>query len=139
MNDPVSHCTIRFSRSTDADDIADELNYVHRQGQYYDRAAHFLGLVEKTKSSYRLTAEGKRIFNLPYKQRQLAIAKQFLQYRVFANCLRTLLEHSVMPDTDTVAKWIVEDKWPMNSTTARRRAFTVVGWIRWLVNLKCNG
>lgn len=135
----IDLCECLRNASADADDIADELNYVHRQGQYYGRAAHFLGLVEKTKSSYRLTAEGKRIFNLPYKQRQLAIAKQFLQYRVFANCLRTLLEHSVMPDTDTVVKWIVEDKWPMNSTTARRRASTVVGWIRWLINLTCNG
>ena len=124
----------------DADDIADELNYVHRQGQYYGRAAHFLGLVEKTKSSYRLTAEGKSIFNLPCKQRQLAIAKQFPQYRVFANCLKSLLEHSVMPRADMVAKWIAEDKWPMSGTTSKRRAPMVVGeGIRWLVNLTCNG
>ena len=135
----IDLCECLRNAPADADDIADELNYVHRQGQYYGRAAHFLGLVEKTRSSYRLTAEGKRIFNLPYKQRQLAIAKQFLQYRVFANCLKSLLEHSVMPDTDTVAKWIVEDKWPMSGTTPKRRASTVVGWIRWLINLTCNG
>lgn len=135
----IDLCERLRNAPADADDIADELNYVHRQGQYYGRAAHFLGLVEKTKSSYRLTAEGKRIFNLPYKQRQLAIAKQFLQYRAFVNCLKSLLEHSVMPDMDTVAKWIVEDKWPMSGTTPKRRASTVIGWIRWLVNLTCNG
>ena len=131
----IDLCERLRNSPADADGIADDLNYVHRQGQYYGRAAHFLGLVEKTKASYRLTAEGERIFNLPYKQRQLAIAKQFLQYRVFANCLKSLLEHSVMPDTDTVAKWIVEDKWPMSGTTPKRRASTVIGWTRWLVNL----
>ena len=131
----IDLCERLRNATADADDIADDLNYVHRQGQYYGRAAHFLRLVEKTKSSYRLTTEGERIFNLPYKQRQLAIAKQFLQYHVFANCLKFLLDHSVMPSADMVAKWIMEDKWPMSGTTPKRRASTVIGWTRWLVNL----
>lgn len=131
----IALCERLRNTSANADDIAEDLNYVHRQGQYYGRAAHFLGFVEKTNASYRLTGEGEHIFNLPYKQRQLAIAKQFLRYRVFANCLKFLLEHSAMPSTDTVAKWIEDDKWPMNTTTQRRRASTVIGWTRWLANL----
>lgn len=120
-------------------DIADGLAYVHRQGQYYSQAAQFLGLVEKSaKSSHALTIEGQRIFNLPYKKRLLELAKKMLQYRVFSRCLDFALKNAALPDSDTVATWIIEDKWPMNSTTAHRRASSVIGWTRWLINLTNN-
>jgi hypothetical protein len=98
-----------------------------------------LGLVEKSaKSSHALTIEGLRIFNLPYKKRLLELAKKMLQYRVFSRCLDFALKNAALPDSDTVAAWILEDKWPMNSTTAHRRASSVIGWTRWLINLTNN-
>ena len=120
-------------------DIAEGLTYVHRQGQYYSQAAQFLGLVAKsTKSLYVLTTEGQRIINLPYKKRMLELSKKMLQYRVFSRCLDFALKNVALPDSDTVAKWILEDKWPMNGTTAHRRASSVIGWTRWLINLVNN-
>ena len=120
-------------------DIAGGLTYVYRQGQYYSQAAQFLELVEKSKKSvYALTTEGLRIFNLPYKKRMLELAKKMLQYRVFFRCLDFTLRNAALPDSGTVAKWILEDKWPMNITTAHRRASSVIAWIRWLINLVDN-
>ncbi len=132
----IDLCERLRDSSADADDIAERLNYVHRQGQYYVGAADFLGLVEKQgRSDYLLTKDGLRIFNLPYKKRQLEIAKRFLQYRVFARCLDFSFKMAELPGIAQVAKWIKEDGWPMNETTAYRRASTVVGWVRWLINL----
>lgn len=120
------------------DDIAEGLAYVHRQGQYYVQAARFLGLVDQLAKSYVLSKEGCRIFSLSYKNRQLELVKKILQYRVFARSLDFALKNAACPDTETVAKWITEDKWPMNNATARRRASTVIGWTRWLINLTNN-
>ena len=120
----------------DTDDIAEWLTYVHRQGQYYVRAAHFLGLVEKhSQASYSLTKEGVRIFSLPYKKRQLELARKFLQYRAFARCLEFALKNATLPDVAQVAKWISEDRWPITGATPTRRAQTVIGWIRWLIDM----
>ncbi|MGN1359166.1 MAG: type II restriction enzyme [Kiritimatiellia bacterium] len=135
----IDLCERLRNAPADADDIAEGLNYVPRQGQYYARAANFLGLVEKSQSSYRLTVDGRRIFELPYKSRQLAIAKRFLRYRVFANSLRFWLTHSILPSTDTVVKWLAQDQWSMNATTQKRRASTVLAWTRWLAHLTKQG
>lgn len=132
----IDLCERLCNAPAETEDIADGLAYVHRQGQYYAQAAKFLGLVENpTKTSHVLTKEGLRIFNLSYKKRQLELAKKILQYRVFSRCLDFALKNASLPDAETVATWIVEDKWPMNNTTAKRRASTVIGWTRWLINL----
>ena len=132
----IDMCERLRDASADADDIAEGLKYVHRQGQYYGRAADFLGLVERRrKTSYSLTNEGVRIFNLPYKKRQLELAKKILGYRVFARSLDFALKNAELPAISQVAKWIIDDGWPMNGTTAHRRASTVVGWVRWRINL----
>lgn len=132
----IDLCERLRDTSANADVIAEGLNYVHRQGQYYGGAAIFLGLVEKhRRTSYSLTREGIRIFNLPYKEKQLELAKKILEYRVFARSLDFSLMNAEPPGIAQIAKWIIEDGWPMNDTTAHRRASTVVGWVRWLINL----
>lgn len=132
----IDLCERLYNSPADTDDIAESLKYVHRQGQYYAKAAHFLGLVEKPQAAlHSLTNEGKRIFSLPYKRRQLELAKKFLEYRVFFRCLDFSLNNSEQPEDKIVARWIMEDGWPMNETTALRRASTVIGWTRWLIHL----
>lgn len=132
----IDLCERLYNSPADTDDIAELLNYVRRQGQYYTQAAHFLGLVEKhAHAEYSLTKTGIKIFGYPYKKRQLEIAKCFLQYRVFSRCLEFAITNLILPNTSQVSKWIIDDGWPINGTTPGRRASTVIGWIRWLINL----
>ena len=132
----IDLCERLYNSPADTDDIAELLNYVKRQGQYYTQAACFLGLVEKpARAGYSLTKKGKKIFSLPYKKRQLELAKCFLQYHVFSRCLEYAITKLALPNTSQVSKWIIDDGWPLNGTTPGRRASTVIGWTRWLINL----
>lgn len=132
----VDLCERLKSSSAETEEVASGLNYVHRQGHYYAEAARFLGLVEKNGTSrYSLSKDGVRIFDMPYKQRQLSLVRQILKFKVFAKCLKFALENSHLPDAQQVASWIADDKWPISSSTLHRRAGTVLGWIRWILKL----
>ena len=132
----IALCERLKNASAETDELASELKYVHRQGHYYAGAARFLGLVDKTgPAKYALSKNGAKILDMPYKRRQLAIVRQILGFRVFAECMKYALEKSQPPEASIIAEWIAKDKWPITESTLLRRAGTVLGWIRWILRL----
>lgn len=128
--------------SVDASDgqaIAEAMEYDPRQGNYYGDAACFLGLAQKNSSGiYKLTKLGRTIFAKPYKKRVLSLIERIVSEEPFGDCLEWALRNHKLPDTKFIAEKIAKSKWNLSGTTPARRASTVKGWIRWVLNQRTD-
>ena len=114
-----------------------------RQTNYYTDAGRYLGLIQKycvnndNDIRFKLSEKGHRIMNLPYRERQLAIASQILDHRPFRETLRLHLKNGVMPDKKIISQ-IMKDSnlyGVASDSTYTRRASTVMNWVSWILGL----
>lgn len=114
-----------------------------RQTNYYTDAGRYLGLIQKycvnndNDIRFKLSEKGCCIMNLPYRERQLAIASQILQHRPFRETLRLHLKNGVMPDKKIISQ-IMKDSnlyGVASDSTYTRRASTVMNWVSWILGL----
>ena len=114
-----------------------------RQTNYYTDAGRYLGLIQKycvnndNDIRFKLSEKGHRIMNLPYRERQLAIASQILEHRPFRETLRLHLKNGVMPDKKIISQ-IMKDSnlyGVASDSTYTRRASTVMNWVSWILGL----
>jgi predicted transcriptional regulator len=126
------------------EDITEYNAFNRRQTQYYTNAAAYLGLVERQYEreqgvTYALTAKGKRIMRKKRQARRLAIVEAMLQHKVFNECVRLYLDQAEPPTKEQVveimrgAELVGLDR--EGTTTIPRRAGTVMGWIKWVMEL----
>lgn len=123
-------------------DITSEYAFDERQTNYYTDAARYLELVEKGQNDdgrilFYLSDKGRRIMQLEYKERQLAIAAQILMHRVFNEALKLHLQCGEMPDKQTIIQIMKNSdlyRVEANSTYLRRSS-TVVGWVNWILGI----
>lgn len=90
-------------------DITSEYAFNERQTNYYTDAGRYLGLIDKTydgerKARFELSACGRRIMGLEYRERQLAIVYQILRHKVFNEILKIHLRSGEMPDKQAVVQ-----------------------------------
>lgn len=122
--------------------IAEVYIFTGRQADYYQNAARYLGVLERSphpetkKSIYTLTDEGKRIMKMPSRQKFLALAGKILQNPVFSRTLRKYIEEVEQPSKADVCRIMEEERVPLNATTIDRRAMTVLGWVNWILGLQ---
>lgn len=117
-----------------AEEIKEEQDFTLRQANYYLKAGVFLGLINGVKAKYSLSSLGEKIFSLPYKPRQLELAKLVLKEKVFFETLKNYFIKFEFLSKMEIAK-ILEEDYSLAKVTAERRASTVVGWCRWILNL----
>jgi hypothetical protein len=116
--------------------------FVPRQTDYYVAACIYLGLVERFPSpndetGYRLTAEARCFMSLPCKQKRLALMKRVFERSVFYGAFRLFVDTSNLPDKQAVCE-IMEStnfKNPISGSTIPRRASTVIGWLKWMIQI----
>lgn len=115
-----------------ADELAEQLGFDERQGQYYTTAALWLGLVERTaaKGRIQLSARGRAFVAASRWARFKILFQAVAATPVFRACLRRNLEQQPMPEGE-IAELILAQGYATKST-ARRRAQTVVAWAHWL-------
>lgn len=114
-----------------------------RQTNYYTDAGRYLGLIQKycvnndNDIRFKLSEKGCCIMNLPYRERQLAIASQILQHRPFRETLRLHLKNGVMPDKKIIVQIMKKsDLYRVAAdSTYTRRASTVMNWVSWILGL----
>lgn len=121
-------------------DITSEYAFDERQTNYYTDAGRYLGLIDKVHNEdgnilFLLSACGRHIMNLEYKERQLALVTQILMHRVFNETLKLHLRCGEMPDKQTIIQ-IMRDSNLYRveaDSTYWRRSSTVIGWVNWIL------
>jgi len=139
----INLCELLDSQQLSREDVTDEYAFDIRQTNYYTDAARYLGLVERTYEYrggrtpiYLLTALGKTIMGLSYKQRQLALCKCILEHKVFYDVF-ALCQQGSVPDRNTIVQIMKRsDLYNIDAdSTYFRRASTIIGWVNWMLSL----
>lgn len=119
--------------------LSEIIGFADRQGDYYYNAAKYLGLAEKEKGNdgivrVKLSLEGERILNLPYKERQLAYITKMFGHKIF----RDTFFESYVQQHIIDKKRIVEKMRELNlcgDSLLDRRASSVSGWLKWIFSI----
>jgi hypothetical protein len=118
--------------------IAEFFDFDERQGDYYANAGYYLGLLKRVPHSteFELTREGGFIAKSENRSRRnLLLLKQMLKRPSFNEIIRLFeSENRVVSslNVDVLAP-VIRKHVQLNETTARRRASTVMSWMRWMV------
>lgn len=117
--------------------IADFFDFDERQGDYYANAGYYLGLLNRIpeSSEFELTHEGEYIARSENRaRRNYLLLKQMLKRPSFNEIIR-LFERNGRDisrlNLDMLVP-IIQEFIELNDTTARRRASTVMSWIKWM-------
>ena len=87
--------------------IAQLMDFDLRQSDYYYNAGKYLGLFEKKTEDKQilvmLTALGKKVFQLNYKQRQLKLVELIFQHQIFRDLFDDMTKKNRLPEKEIVA------------------------------------
>ena len=120
-------------------DITDYMGLDVRQSNYYASAGRYLDLFEHQShgsTECTLTPQARQILSLDYKNRQLALVSRILSHQVFHEFFGRLFIDKISPARlrSEVAAYL-EQRNICNHTTSKRRASTVLGWLKWIGTL----
>lgn len=137
----VNLCELLNDQVLSHNDITELYAFDMRQTNYYTGAARYLELIDKSTENgaplYTLSAYGRRVLNMGYKQRQLAFCRCILSHKAFADTLKAYFETGIMPDKAEIVQTMKRSNlYNINSdSTFERRASTIKGWTNWIVGL----
>lgn len=138
----INLCELLNTRELSRERVTEEYAFDLRQTNYYTDAARYLGLLEKHydnkhKPVYSLSAMGKRVINLNYRERQLALCEAILRHRAFRETFDFCMETGVMPDAAAIVDIMQRSNlYKVESeSTYLRRSSTISGWIHWMLDL----
>ncbi|MBO5913067.1 MAG: type II restriction endonuclease [Clostridia bacterium] len=118
--------------------IAELMDFLPRQSDYYFNAGKYIGLFEKKTDDkqvvVKLTVLGNRVFKLNYKERQLKLVSLILEHKIFAHFFDTVIESGELPDTVDIEK-MMRALNVCNEPQINRRASSVYGWLKWIFTL----
>lgn len=138
----ISLMELLYKKPVTKNDITSEYAFTDRQTNYYTDAGRYLGLIDKERDEnknvlFKLSAKGRYIMGLEYKERQLAIVTQILEHRIFREILELHLQCGEMPDRQTIIRRMKEAGIYKVQTdeTYNRRAQTISSWINWVLSI----
>jgi hypothetical protein len=122
-------------------EITENYNFDKRQTDYYSNACIYLGLAKKYETAddvmIALTDEGRRVMSLPYREKYLTLAEKILEHKVFKE-----VYDEYVRNRSNVTKDFVVEKMKQHQlygleaeSTFRRRASTIIGWVKWICEL----
>lgn len=138
----INLCELLSAQELSQDQVTEQYAFDIRQTSYYTDAARYLGLLDRRygdgrRPVYFLTPLGKKIMQLGYRQRQLALCEAILKHRPFRETFRLYLETGLMPDASAIVSVMKQSGlYKVESmSTYKRRSSTVSGWIHWMLSL----
>ncbi|EQB4339159.1 type II restriction enzyme [Clostridium botulinum] len=141
FNRVINLCELLCKNEMSKEEITVNYDFDPRQTNYYADAGRYLGLIDKKRKNgvikFFLTSEGKKLFKLRYKDRQLKYVELIFKHKPFRECFDECLKTSEIPNRQDIVK-IMEDAEVYNvqaESTYKRRASTVTGWINWIIEL----
>lgn len=121
------------------DEVADFLGTVDRQAAYYPAAGEYLGLFDRSeRGRIKLTNSAHHIMRLGRRDRQLELAKLMFEHEILRRCFQMAYLGGRIPTVDDVVPIMAElnvCNSGTNDSVFRRRASSVIAWIRWLILL----
>lgn len=119
-------------------EIARLMEFDPRQSDYYYNAGRYLGLFQKSREDKQvqisLTALGRRIFELPYQERQLELVGLILRHQIFAHFFDRTLQLRALPPAEEIMGEMRRLQ-VCREGQIPRRAGSVLGWLRWIFGL----
>lgn len=124
-------------------DITNRYIFRERQTNYYTTAGHYLGFVERGEPRpdgfvyFSLSSTGRDVMQMPYRERQIAIARAILRHKPFNETMKVHLQRGEMPDRNRIVR-IMQDSGAYNVKsfeTFKRRASTIKSWVEWILGL----
>lgn len=119
-------------------EITEHYNFDSRQSDYYANAGRYLGLIERNNSSvYSLSDMGRKILNMNYRNKQLALCECILSHRVFHEALKLYFSTGNLSDINEIIIIMKESELYNidGEETFKRRAGTIRSWLNWIANL----
>ncbi len=138
----INLCELLQQNDLTKDDITTNYDFDPRQTNYYTDAGRYLGLIGKKRENnaivFYLTDEGRRLFKLRHKARQLQLAELILQHKPFYETLKRCLRFDAMPPKEEIVRSMKRSNlYKVESdSTYQRRASTIVGWVSWILDLQ---
>lgn len=129
-----------YEEDLTTEDIAERFDFDKRQSDYYYNSCLYLGLANKYTNEEgtfaTLNEEGRRVMQLPYRQKRLKLAELILKHEVFKEIYdKTVQEGRVRTDY-IVSRMKYHKLYNIKSDdTFERRASTIRGWVKWIMNL----
>ncbi|QQY79114.1 hypothetical protein EDD65_10829 [Keratinibaculum paraultunense] len=137
----INLCELLYNKEMTRDEIATTYDFDSRQTNYYADAGRYLGIIDKKKEDgdivYFLTNEGKELFKVNLKKRQLKFVELILRHNVFNKALKEYFRLGQIPSKDSIVEIMKEsDLYRVSSnSTFYRRAQTIKSWINWILEL----
>jgi hypothetical protein len=137
----VNLCELLNESELTRDEITANYDFDPRQTNYYTDAGRYLGLIDKSREDgqivFSLTNEGRRLFRLKYKPRQLRLVELILSHNVFSETFKLCINKGDMPTKDEIVKIMKRSNLynVRSEDTFYRRASTISGWINWILEL----
>lgn len=130
----------RLQSATDntmtTDEVTQFMGTVQRQAAYYPAAGEYLGLFDRQKrGTITLSENGKRVLQKGRRERQLTFAQLMFRHKIFHELFSMVLKIGRLPNSETVESLMLNLNVCNGGQTVHRRAQTVIGWLRWLMNL----
>jgi len=124
------------SKTMTTDEVTVFMGTVKRQASYYTAAGEYLGLFNNPKRGrVGLTPVAEKLLEFTYRKRQLAYAKLILRHEIFHKLFGTVLNTGALPERDEVIGLMLKLNVCNPGSTAKRRAGTVLGWLKWVISL----
>lgn len=129
--------------SLDQEEITTNYAFDRRQTQYYSNAARYLKLLDRAQNAergvyYTLTELGADLMKKAPKARNKTLIELILLHTVFREAVAHYLSYAVAPTVNEVVSMIDKAQLSISGTTRGRRAQTVLGWVRWIMQLTAD-
>jgi hypothetical protein len=137
----INLCELLYDKEMTKEEITTTYDFNPRQTNYYTDAGRYLGIIDKKRENgeiiYFLTDEGKGLFKLNIKARQLKFIELILKHNAFNKTLREYFRIGQMPNKDNIVQIMKESNlYRINSeSTFYRRSQTISSWISWILDL----
>jgi hypothetical protein len=137
----VDLLSLLYVNDMSKDEITENYDFDKRQTDYYSNACIYLGLAEKYETDddvmITLNDEGRRVMALPYREKYLTLAEKILEHTVFKEVYDEYVRNG-----QNVSKDFVVERMKYHQlyglaaeSTFRRRASTIIGWVKWIHEL----
>lgn len=137
----INLCELLYKTKMTKEEITLNYDFDPRQTNYYTDAGRYLGLIDKKRGKdgviFFLTPEGRNIFKLRYKERQLKYVELIFRHKAFRECFKKCLISGEIPRKKEVMRIMEESELYKVEAydTYKRRASTVTGWVNWIIEL----